>query len=94
MSFSRCFPGHGEPFDDVSAVIAANLAQIQQRDERVAEELRRLGSPTLYELCAALYPRALRRRFWQIVATVQGHCDLLEEQGRVLSRDGRYELEQ
>jgi len=92
MSFSRCFPGHGEPFDDVATVIAANLAQVEQRSDRVAEQLRVSGNPTLYDLCAALYPRALRRRFWQIVATVQGHCDLLEEEGRVVLREGRYEL--
>ncbi|MGH2632943.1 MAG: MBL fold metallo-hydrolase [Tepidiformaceae bacterium] len=91
-SFSRCFPGHGEPFDDVAGVIAANIAQIEQRGERVAEQLSALGSATLYSLCEALYPRALRRRFWQIVATVQGHCDLLEEDGRVLAVDGCYEL--
>jgi len=91
-TFSRCFPGHGEPFDDVGAVIEANIAQIEQRSERVAEQLSALGSPTLYGLCEALYPRALRRRFWQIVATVQGHCDLLEAEGRVRVVDGRYEV--
>lgn len=91
-SFSRCFPGHGEPFDDVAGVIDANLAQIEQRGERVAEQLANLGSTSMYALCEALYPRALRRRFWQIVATVQGHCDLLEEQGRLRVVDGLYEI--
>lgn len=92
FTFSRCFPGHGEPFDDVGAVIEANIAQIEQRSERVAEQLSALGTTTLYGLCEALYPRALRRRFWQIIATVQGHCDLLEEEGRVRVVGGQYEV--
>ena len=81
MSFVRCFPGHGEPFDDVTAAIEVNLSQIAQRTERVAAALRERGPSSLYDLCDALYPRALRRRFWQIAATVQGHLDILEKQG-------------
>jgi glyoxylase-like metal-dependent hydrolase (beta-lactamase superfamily II) len=92
MEFGRCFPGHGQPFDNVPEVIRANIEQVEQRTERVLTELQALGSPTLYELCEALYPRALRRRFCQIVATVQGHLDLLEAAGRVHLYEGRYQL--
>jgi glyoxylase-like metal-dependent hydrolase (beta-lactamase superfamily II) len=92
MAFTRCFPGHGEPFDDVHTVIEANLSQIEQRSERVEEALRELGTASLYGICDALYPRALRRRFWQIVATVQGHLDLLEAAGRVTVAGGTYAL--
>jgi glyoxylase-like metal-dependent hydrolase (beta-lactamase superfamily II) len=84
MDFSRCFPGHGEPFDDVAAVIDANLAQVEQRSERVAAVLRAAGEASAYHLAEALYPRALGRRFWQIIATVQGQLDLLEREGRAL----------
>ncbi|MBN9494348.1 MBL fold metallo-hydrolase [bacterium] len=80
--FSRCYSGHGEPFDNVGEVIAANLAQIEQRGERVSVTLRERGAATTYELAEALYPRALARRFWQIIATVQGQLDILEEDGR------------
>lgn len=92
IMFSRCFPGHGEPFDNVAETIQANLDQVQQRTERVREAVAALGRPTLYELCDSLYPRALRRRFWQIVSTVQGHLDVLEAAGRLRLEDGRYEL--
>lgn len=88
--FVRCFPGHGEPFDGVEAVIDANLSQIEQRTERVAALLRELGAATLWTLADALYPRALRRRFWQIAATVQGHLDILEAQSRVGCVGGEY----
>ena len=90
--FTRCFPGHGEPFDDVSAVLDANIAQIEQRTARVLDAMVPLGKSSLYGLCEALYPRAVRRRFWQIAATVQGHLDLLEARGRVARFSGGYEL--
>jgi glyoxylase-like metal-dependent hydrolase (beta-lactamase superfamily II) len=86
--FVRCFPGHGEPFGDVRGAIDANLAQIEQRTERVLEALREGGEATLYELCERLYPKAVRRRAWQILATIQGHVDLLEDQGRVVLISG------
>jgi glyoxylase-like metal-dependent hydrolase (beta-lactamase superfamily II) len=91
MQFTRCFPGHGDPFDNVAGVIAENLQQIEQRTERVRDTLHTLGRPTLYDVCESLYPRALRRRFWQIASTVQGHLDVLETHGRVRVEAGRYE---
>jgi glyoxylase-like metal-dependent hydrolase (beta-lactamase superfamily II) len=90
--FERCFPGHGEPFGRVGDVVGANLAQIEQRTEKVAEALRSLGRASVYGLSETIYPRAVRRRFWQIAATIQGHVDLLEEQGRVRTVEGGYEL--
>ena len=46
----------------------------------------------VYALAERLYPRALRRRFWQIAATVQGHLDSLEAAGFVRVDAGVYEL--
>lgn len=83
QAFSRCYPGHGEPFDAVVPTIEANLAAIDGRTERVFAGLRDHGPMTLYALCDLLYPRALQRRFWQILPTVLGHLDLLEDAGRV-----------
>lgn len=87
----RCFPGHGEPFGDVTAAIETNLAAIERRSERAFADLRRLGQASVYALAAALYPRALERRFWQIIATVQGHLDLLESAGAVRENAGIYQ---
>lgn len=91
-SFSRCYPGHGAPFAHVSGAIAANLAAIEQRTERVAAALRASGRASLYALAETLYPRALERRYWQIIATVQGHLDLLEAAGRAHLVEGRWQL--
>jgi glyoxylase-like metal-dependent hydrolase (beta-lactamase superfamily II) len=81
FDFARCFPGHGEPFDDVARVIRLNLEQSEERTARVRAACQEAPDATLYGLCERLYPRAVRRRLWQIVSTVQGHLDLLEEAG-------------
>lgn len=91
LGLTRCYPGHGEPFDDVDSAIAANIGAIEQRTARVEAELHAAGRVTLYALSERLYPRAVRRRFWQIVATVQGHLDHLEANGRATFRAGHYE---
>jgi glyoxylase-like metal-dependent hydrolase (beta-lactamase superfamily II) len=88
--FARCFPGHGEPFGDVGPAIEANLAQARERTARVEEALREGGQSTVYGIAERLYPRALRRRFWQIIATVQGHLDVLAEAGRAEMDGGRW----
>jgi glyoxylase-like metal-dependent hydrolase (beta-lactamase superfamily II) len=85
-----CYPGHGEPFENVTAVIDANLAQAEQRTQRVNDEMRLAGEATAYELAERIYPRALRRRFWQIIATVQGHLDVLAESGEAVCESGRW----
>ena len=90
-AFARCYPGHGEPFANVTEVIAANLSQIEQRTDRVRETLREAPA-TLFGACQALYSRAVAKRFWQIAATVQGHLDLLEERHEVRSVEGCFEL--
>ena len=90
--FARCFPGHGEPFDGVNAVIEEQLRAIEERAARVLQELRAGGPAGLYGLAERLYPRALRRRFWQIAPTVLGHLDLLIESGAVHCTDGVYEV--
>ena len=87
LHFSRCYPGHGEPFDNVAEVISANLSQVEQRTERVCSALRD-SDATLHGLAERLYPRALGRRWWQIVATVQGHLDLLDARNEALAEDG------
>lgn len=87
---AHCFPGHGEPFDNVPEVIEENLRQAHQRSERLYESLREEGPATVYAIAERLYPRALRRRFWQIIATIQGHLDTLEEAGRARYDGGRW----
>jgi len=88
--FTRCYPGHGEPFDDVEGALQANLNAIEQRSGRVLAALREAGPCPVYVLAERLYRRAVVRRFWQIVPSVLGHLDLLEDEGRVRLEDGGY----
>lgn len=90
LNVTRCYPGHGEPFERVAEVIDANLGQAEQRTARVHQALRDNSGATLYVLAESLYPRALRKRFWQIIATVQGHLDVLEESGAATTSEGRW----
>jgi glyoxylase-like metal-dependent hydrolase (beta-lactamase superfamily II) len=91
MKLERCFPGHGEPFDDPGTVIGANIGAIEARTERVLAALEEAGGATVYGLCERLYPRAVQRRFWQIFPTVVGHLDLLEQRGLARESEGRWE---
>lgn len=88
--FARCFPGHGEPFDQVERAIDATLNTVEARAERLRSDLRALGRATPYELAIRSYPRALARRFWQVLPVIQGSLDLLEERGLVRREDGAY----
>lgn len=88
LGLARCYPGHGEPFDNVPDVIARNLAQVEQRTDRVLTELWAAGESNTHDLAERLYPRALRRRWWQIIATIQGHLDLLAGRQRARCDEG------
>ena len=88
--YTRCFPGHGEPFDGAGAVIAGVLGRIERRGARVREALRRTGLASVYDLCARLYPRTAERRFWQTASSVQGQLDLLEARDEARAEEGRW----
>jgi glyoxylase-like metal-dependent hydrolase (beta-lactamase superfamily II) len=90
LALTRCWPGHGAPFDNVREVIDENIAQIEQRTEKVLAAIHRHGEATVYDLASDLYPRALKRRYWQIVATIQGHLDILVERELVSTSAGKY----
>lgn len=79
LPIRHCYPGHGGEIADPLALIDANLTAIDERSQRVEEAVRAAPGATAYSVAAALYPRALGRRFWQILATIQGNLDLLED---------------
>ncbi len=92
LGATRCFPGHGEPFDGVEAAISDNLSQAKNRTMRLEQVMAEASGATVYDLSERLYPRALRRRFWQIIATVQGHLDVLAEQGKAAEAESLWYL--
>lgn len=90
LRVSRCWPGHGAPFDNIREAVDENVAQIEQRTEKVLAVLKQHGESSIYALASDLYPRALRRRSWQIIATIQGHLDILVERELADISGGRY----
>ena len=89
--FTRCFPGHGEPFDGAGEAIAGALERIERRGARVRASLRNGGPASVYALCLRLYPRATARRFWQTASIAQGQLDLLAERGGAREQGGVWE---
>ncbi len=81
ISLTRCYPGHGETFDNVTERVAANLAAIDARTARLRAVLAADGPLSAWDLCENLYRRAAGRRPWQLLSTIQGHLDLLASQG-------------
>ena len=82
--FTRCFPGHGEPFGGAGEAITGALGRIERRTARVRDSLRADGPASVHALCARLYPRATERRFWQTASSVQGQLDLRARAGEAL----------
>lgn len=79
LDITHCYPGHGDEIAEPLALVDANLGSIEERSERVVDAVQSLAGATAYAVADALYPRALGRRFWQILATIQGNLDLLED---------------
>ncbi len=90
LDVRRCWPGHGDPFTDTAAVIDGNIAQAEHRAERMAAALRAHPGATLFDIAGALYPKTLRRRFWQVISTVQGLLDELAARGVAEQHGGRW----
>jgi glyoxylase-like metal-dependent hydrolase (beta-lactamase superfamily II) len=86
--FSVCYPGHGQSFTDVEAAIQRNIATIEARTAKVGAVLARDQPRTPWDVCESLYRLAARRRPWQLLATVQGHLDVLEERGLAAPTEG------
>ena len=89
--FTRCFPGHGDPFDGAGEAIAAALSRIERRCARVRDSLRVAGPANVHGLCVRLYPRATERRFWQTASSVQGQLDLLAARNAAREQGGLWE---
>jgi glyoxylase-like metal-dependent hydrolase (beta-lactamase superfamily II) len=86
--FSQCFPGHGPAFDDVAATIERNIATIEARTTKVARALSPRQPASAWSICEKLYRLAAYRRPWQLLATIQGHLDLLEARGEARAVEG------
>ncbi|MBH77543.1 MAG: hypothetical protein CL897_04885 [Dehalococcoidia bacterium] len=90
IGFTRCFPGHGKPFDQAAEAITEALGRIERRCTRVHDSLRKEGPASVYELGIRLYPRGTKHRFWQTASSIQGQLDLLEAREEAQEVDGQW----
>ena len=75
-------PAHGEPIDDVYALIEARLAFHRARLAHIEQQLGCCVSTT-YELCNALFSNLKSVDVFLGLSEVIGHLDILELEGRV-----------
>ncbi len=75
-------PGHGEPIEDVRALVEERLAFHRARLD-VIERYVQQGAATAYELKNALFPKAKSLDVFLGLSEVIGHLDVLEAEGRV-----------
>ncbi len=82
-------PAHGEPIEDIRALIAGRLAFHRARLDHIEQQLACCVS-TAYELCNVLFPDLKSVDVFLGLSEVIGHLDILENEGRVRRemRDG------
>ena len=85
----RALPAHGEPVEDVRALIAERLTFHRARLDYIEQQLRCCAS-TAYELCNICFPDLKSVDVFLGLSEIIGHLDILEQEGRVRRelRDG------
>jgi len=81
-------PGHGPRFQDVPTLTEAMRHHHDSRADEILEVIRRLGDATPYELSGELFPHIKDFSIMLGVSEVVGHLDLLEDDGKLVRRDG------
>jgi glyoxylase-like metal-dependent hydrolase (beta-lactamase superfamily II) len=84
----RVLPGHGPCFTGVPVLTAALADHHRDRADRILAEVRRLGTPTPYQLATRLFPDVAGFEVILALSEVVGHLDLLESEGRLLRTPG------
>lgn len=75
-------PGHGETIDDVPALVRQRVAFHRRRAQKILEALDGRAL-TLWELTRPIFPRlSTGMDFFLALSEIQGHLDLLVEDGR------------
>lgn len=77
----RALPAHGEPIEDVGALVAERLAFHRARLTHIEQRLDRAGS-TAYELCTIFFPDLKSVDVFLGLSEIIGHLDILELEGR------------
>ncbi len=84
MDIGIAWPGHGDPIEDVRALVRQRIEFHTRRAERIME-LVTGGSKTAFQLACILFPKLDPLNFFLAISEVVGHLEMLEVEGRVNS---------
>ena len=82
MDVRLALSAHGEPIDDVRALVDERLAFHRARLDRIEQQLDCCVS-TAYELCNVFFPNLKSVEVFLGLSEIIGHLDILELEGRV-----------
>ncbi|MFT3913468.1 MAG: MBL fold metallo-hydrolase [Anaeromyxobacteraceae bacterium] len=88
LDLELVLPGHGPPFADHRAVIDRLVGFYGKRQEKILGLLGE-GAPTVYEVAAALFPRARPGDVFLTVSETIANLEVLEDRGAVRRADDR-----
>jgi glyoxylase-like metal-dependent hydrolase (beta-lactamase superfamily II) len=82
LPLGEIYPGHGEPYLGHVELIERRFAEQASRCEQIVDVLAG-GDKTVLEISTALFPRLRGNAVFLGLSEVNGHLDLLIENGRV-----------
>ncbi len=82
LNVRLALPAHGEPINDVRALVDERIAFHRARLDRIEQQLE-CCAQTPYEICNILFPNLKSYDTFLGLSEVIGHLDMLEQEGRV-----------
>jgi DNA-binding PadR family transcriptional regulator len=79
-------PGHGEPFQDVNALLERLFGFYAKRQEKLLSAMAS-GADTGYALAQALFGPHEGPRLYLTLSEVYGNLEVMEDEGRVQSSE-------
>lgn len=83
-------PGHGEPIEDLDALIQRSIEHHHQRADALLKILSDGRPQTVFELADSLFGELEGYHVVLGTGEVHAHLEVLEEQGRVVKENGRF----
>jgi glyoxylase-like metal-dependent hydrolase (beta-lactamase superfamily II) len=88
LDIATVLPGHGEPFEDVRALIDRYLGRQERRSSETLDLVAR-GPKTAFDLAKALWGRHAMTHVTMAISETLGNLDVLAAQGQVHEVDQR-----
>lgn len=86
MQLKLALSGHGEPIDQVGALVGHRLYRMEDRASRIKVMVKRQAK-TCFQIVQEIFPGSWEEELMLAVSEVLGHLDLLEERGQIQARE-------